>query len=77
MNNTPVVAGKNYSLMVDKNDFLRKKGQVVKVRRNNRQEAMHCFLEMYGEELVNKEILLFCWDDEFSKYGMEYVGVIS
>ena len=64
-------------IVFDKWDFLREKGKVIKTTAINHNLAMDYFLEHFESQLLNKNIMSFCFDDNKEHYGYEYSGIAA
>ncbi len=64
---------KTYALIIcNEQDFLRKKGEVIKAVSDTHTYAMEQFLDNHGEELIGLTIITFCFEDEAQMYGYKY-----
>lgn len=67
------MANKTFALMLcEKQDFLRKKGKVIKTKATGHCVAIDYFLEHYHDELLNVMVMTFCFEEREDAYGYTY-----
>lgn len=62
-----------YALVLcHKQDFLRKKGKVIKTNAPNHCEAVDYFIDNHHDELINLTVMTFCFEEREQAYGYTY-----
>jgi hypothetical protein len=59
-------------LFCDKQDFLRKKGKVIKTNALNHCLAIDHFLDNYHDDLINQSVMTFCFEEREKEYAYTY-----
>jgi hypothetical protein len=52
--------------------FLSKRNKIIKIKAVNHSAALGIFLDDYHEQVANKEIMTFCYEEMASQYGYLY-----
>ena len=64
---------KNYSLLIcDTQEFLKKRNKIIKIEATDHSAALDYFIDNYDEEIINKTIMTFCYEESARKYGYLY-----
>lgn len=64
---------KTFALIIcNEQDFLRKKGKVIKVISETHVYAMEQFLDNYQDELIGLTIMTICFEEQEQMYGYRY-----
>ncbi len=67
------MAKKTFALMLcEQQDFLRKRGKVIKTSAVNHEIAIDHFLDNYRDELINVKVMTFCFEEREADYGYTY-----
>lgn len=67
---------KTFALIIcAKQDFLRKKGKVIKTKASGHCVAVDYFLDNYHDELINVTVMTFCFEEREQAYGYTYTVI--